>query len=646
MTAAMLALALVPVAAQETALRLEATGRSALDAGDYSAAVEAFRSALSLNPSYLRAHHGMAEAYYWLGEYDQATRSVDAALRLSASDPEVLSLSGRIAIGRGDLAAATGAFESALGIEPNNVNATIGMAELALARGRGSEAAAQLERALRLNPEHRKALLSLVLVAEYEGDRGRAVEYLRVAAAAHRDAPEVHVLSAEYHLRAGDFPAAERSARMASALDPNNLAAMRLRARLAVLQNRAEEALAVTGELLTRDRRDPEAWYFRAVASLEIGNVMQAVQSIRTSLLIDPDSGHLRAWAEWLALSDLPLDDSVRAELSAYRARVAADFSASFRYARALSEYRRALQLTPLDPELRRTYAELHRSHGNAATYVREIEIALENGLDRSSAGAMEVVRDSLVRSVAVRWGVDQFTVRRDRLRLGLYLLDRPGSDVSPGSEAALLSFVSQSMQGRDSVEVVSASVRSQAEAYRTARSQGVDYFVLFEFIGGDRVTVLDGEVAVGRTGAAVTTVRSIRTGPYHFESAVDAFVADVDRLLPIYGSLVIRRGSAVVLDRGRRDGVEVGQAFVVVRRGAPLTAADRIGMIYDAAAELGSVTITAVDDLVSEGRLTVAGISDLVRVGDRALRESDAPAGSAPAGLVPVLYERIRQLR
>ena len=640
----------ISLVAQSRAIELTHDGDEALAFGRYYEAVEAYRGALDENPNSLQAVVGLAEAYYQLGEYDQAERYVDRAERLARTNTQVINLSGSIAIGRGDLAAAEASFARVQQLEPNNVDAAIGRAELALAQGRSVEAASRLERALQLNPDHRKALLSLILVYEYLGEDEIAQRYLELALSVHRDRPEVHVLAAEYYARAGDSEAASRSARTAQAIDPSNRAARTIRAELAIAQESYLEAATIAEELIGDERSDVRAWYLRAVARYRLGELDTALTSIRTALRAAPDNETLRIWAEWVATRELDLEHPVRRELASARADDAARLERGFRYDRALKAYRRALRLAPLDLDLRRSYAELFRRMGYNASYLQELRVIRENGevteeLDR----IVEVYENALSGSVSARWGIDQFTIDRGRTPVGLFLV---GLDGYAELDDAVLDYVGRTLGGLERVTVSHAQrADGYATAFSVARSHDVDFFIQVTVALTDRLSAIAGDVHVGRTGARATRVGSVRTGPDHSAAAVDAFADEVARAVPVRGAIVRRRGDRVVVDLGTRDGLRPGSEFLVLRGGDVTIASDEPSLLYRRDRVIGTVTITAVDDLIAEGTLEASGVVGLVGAGDVVVpvvaeSESETDAETASDDLFPVLYARVRALR
>jgi len=505
----------------------------------------------------------------------------------------------------------------------------------------------RLERALRLSPDQRKALLSLILIYEHLGEDEIAREYLDIARSVHRGRAEVHILAAEYFVRSGDYEEAALAARTAQAIAPMNRSATRIRAEIALLLESHLETATIAEELIAEDRQDARAWYLRAVAKQRMGEIEDAMTSIRTALRIAPDDETLRIWAEWLAMNEFALESDPRASLAGTRAVEAAALERSFRYERAMKTYRRALQLSPLDTSLRRRYAELFRKMGYGASYLQELRVLQSNGItDPEIERSIEVYENALSSSVAARWDIDQFTIDRDRTPISISMVSL---EAYPQSDQAVLDFIGRTIQGLETVDVVHAApVSSYSETFSAARTHGADYFLQLAVATTEDVLTIAADIHVGRTGVRVQRLSIVRSGPDHAAEATDAFAEALVGLLPVRGEIIDRRGRSVVIDLGSRHGIEVGDEFDVVTSAGLTVAPDELRYLYTPDHVVATIAITAVDDLVAEGTLTLGGVLDSVRTGDKVIAVTDEEEQGALGSrdLFPLLYDRVRRLR
>ncbi|MBU8912521.1 MAG: tetratricopeptide repeat protein [Spirochaetales bacterium] len=644
----MVGLSITGVVGAQTVWELQTAGLEALAGGDYYTAIEAFGSALQINPQDLGSTVGMAESYYWLGEYDQAQGLASRALSLSRRDPEVLTLNGRISIGSGDLDAALDYFNSAIAVEPNNVEAEIGLAELALAEGRNLDATLSLERLLRIHPEHQKALLSLVLVYEQAGDFETAERYLDIALQTHGNAPETHILAAEYDLRRGNNDAAAAHARTAQALDAHSTSAARIRATVALLDERYIEAIATAEELLRGERTDASVWFLRGQALVGAERIEEAMDSFRTALRYKPDDEIIRLVAENIAMREYPMEAPIRSEFAAYAAERADYFADGYLYSKALSSYRRALRLTPFDVSLRLSYAELHRTLGHTATFLQELAVLTDAGqgtpeIDRR----ISVYENALSESVAFQWAIDQFTLSKSKTSIAVFLAGGSTPLTHPLSERELLKSITTNLESLERVDVRESSVSSDfPDAFARARSEDVDFFILLWLTDSPRSFGLDATVHVGRTGVAVTSISIARVGPTRVIDTLDAFSRRVAGMFPFQTTIIRRRGDLVLIDAGLRDGIAEGAELTVLAPEAIIVAAGAIEYSYDAESVLGSIKITRRDDLISEGIISVDGLVDAIVVGDTAVMPGETVLERSSGALYPLLYDRVRALR
>jgi hypothetical protein len=370
--------------------------------------------------------------------------------------------------------------------------------------------------------------------------------------------------------------------------------------------------------------------------------------AFRSALRFSPDNETIRLVAEETALREYPMDAPVRADLAAFVADKADRLAREFQYRKALAFYQRALRLTPFDNQLRRDYAELHRTMGNSATYLSELKVIADSGETSADLQTrIAVFENTLSNSVASRWGIDQFTIRRNRTAISIYLVSGAEPTEYPLSGEPLLAALSRTVESLPRVAVTgTAVVQDYAEAFSRARSEDVTFFVLLRFETAPRTFGVRGSLYVARTGTPVASLSAVRTGPDRISDVMVAVSRRVEALFPLRTALIARRGMRVVVDAGLRDGLEEGAELQVVPASTLLVEPGALGYGYDAADVLGSITVSMLDDLIAEGVLSVRGLTDAVVVGDLAVLPGEQISERAGETLYPLLYDRVRALR
>ena len=214
-------------------------GQIALLRRDYDSAIDAFTRALAAEPGASRIHYPLAQALRAVHRNDEAR--VHLAMRgdntPSILDPQIesldaLKIGSRIhfinamkAIREKDYAAASEGFAQGLAIEPDNVHARISYARSLYLSGDKEGARKALEDALAREPENSLCLFLLGVLAQEEGDAGKAADYYRSAIRFTPDHPGAQQYLADQYYRQGDYKAAAQHYAGSISGEPENLVA-------------------------------------------------------------------------------------------------------------------------------------------------------------------------------------------------------------------------------------------------------------------------------------------------------------------------------------------------------------------------------------------------------------------------------------
>jgi len=620
-----------PLWSQAEIQELYRRGAAAQDRGDFFTALELYRTALEANPSYLEPLQGTASCYFALGEYDEALNYIDRARRYASENIDLINLEGRILLGLGRFDEAQNRFASVLVREPHNVHAQFGMAEREIADGKIQNAAARFREALRISPENRRALLSLVLLYDEIGNDAAAENYITQALYFYSNVAQVRWIAARHYRSLGEIDMAWDHARAAHELDPESLDAGLLYAEISRERGEAELALSVLESLLKSHRDSSLLWYQLGMAYRRLGKIDPALQSFSTSLSMRSGDDAVRIALENTLLEATELEDQRRKRYADYHVELAAEYESRNMLLKASQEYRRGLQINPYSVTARLGLSELWQRSGYMGQYQEELLLLKQEGyVSTSLTDSLEMIAPMMENSVSRRWKVEQFNLPRQEYKLGLFFL--PESTFHPGIEEDFLVYMKDLVQGEErlSITVTRERVTGFAEAFRLARQQGTDYFLMIRLHESERIITLQNRFYLSETGTLLSEWTVFRTGNHRIPEAFRRTVSDIgSRLIP-YGRLLERRFNQGLVDLGKADGVKPGDRFTIVRSGRWRYPKDGFGFSYDPGDVVGEFLITAVDDLVSEGLVERKGFFDMVNQGDMLFPVS-APDSSAP---------------
>jgi len=642
----------LPLAADPVRLREE--GKSFQDREDWYRAIESYQEALRENPSYNLVYEGLAECFYALGEYEQALDQVIKAESYKKNDPVLLNLQAFILVGLGSLDEASAIFSRVLASWPNDISARFGIAEIDISAGRVSAASSQYLDALRRFPDNRKALLSLALVSKESGNNAAARDYLTKAMQYHGDNPQVFFYAAYLASLDGQHGEAEGRVRTALSMKPDYDDARELLATILYRTGRYNEVLDICDARIAADRNHASAWYLRALSLEKLRRYEEAIKSAQTGLQIAGDDDILRSLMEGIIIRELPLEDRRRASWASPHIEKARRFEQANMADQALYEYRRALKVNPYDVQSRQAYAKLLLSRGYPGRYVEQLEFVQSLGKSTNAINdAVESYNKLLVNSLPAKWKVDPLSLDKAHTSVGLYFQNDPANILHPDSERIATSMLAEvfGYDLRFAVSARDAPAASYSEAFRTSREKGEDYFGLVKFRENDRDMQLTVELYVSKTGSRADSYTVFRTGNDRFPNSLRRLVQTMATALPVRGAVINRFQADAVIDLGKSDSVTAGQIFDVLPKSAVTVKNEGIGLQYDPAAVLGTFTLSAVDEDISQGKLERNGFYDRINAGDAVLpkpKEEPKPAlkNEAVVRNAPALLSLLRKIR
>ena len=621
---------------------LYAQGRSAMMAENWYAAVESFLEVLRLNSAHAGASAGLAECYYALSEFDQALIWVRRARTLARGNLSLANLEASTLIALGRLNEAQDIINEILRREPHNREALFVAAELDIARGRAGDAVRRYREAARRFPDDRRVLVSLALVLGSMGDMDSARAYIDRALRQHAGDFRVYYYAAYLASRAGRITEGIEYAETALHFRPGFNPARSLLASLRFRAGQYEEAARLADQLIAVRRTDSQAWYLKGIAYTRMGRYAEAQALLSTAADIDPHNEFIRAALEELLINHTRLEDPVRIRWAAWHFNRAREFRNRNLIDQALFQYRRGLRLNPYAFE-RREYAELLRLQGFPARFLEELRFMQDLGMgDTALNDAVEAFNALLVSALFRRWGVDPILISQPHWRIAVFSLTNQSTfhHVDAGSGAA--SFIQDILvHERNISPIMEVALRqpSFAAAFRSARDVGADYFLLVSVSENERDISITGELFVTRTGARAATFNSFRTGPDRLRDASRGIVNQLSSAMPFRAELVSRQHNQGLINKGRADGVRVGDEFDIVQRGRAELLNEGIGLVYAPDDVVGRLIIETADEEVAAGRMIRHGFFDRITPGDEIFLAPANPDTVTVQGLGPPVH-------
>ncbi|MBQ0052246.1 MAG: tetratricopeptide repeat protein [Treponema sp.] len=623
-----------------SALKLYQRGLEKQEIEDFYGASEDFQQALQLNQSYGAAWFHLSEVTYSLGDYNLALTYLESADKCAKNRTDIQNLKGLCLISLGRFDEAKTVFSDILKVYPNDIDARFGLAELDLYSGSFIGAKNQYEAALKRQVNNRKALLSLALISAETEKNDVAKKYIDQALKFHSADPEVHYLAGYLEAKNGNLKEAERRIRSAIQIKPDWEKAYNLLASVLYAQKKYDEVIDISDYLISKDRENSQSWYMKGLSQYRKNDIEAAIETWADGIEINIHDEVMRSALELLAMKNLPVEDSRRAEWADYHSKKGREYAKTFMGEEARYEYQRALRLNPFDSKARSEFAELLTRQGlnenylNQLKFIKNSKTQAENAKTEGKLNSAEETRvndtieayDALMKySLSAKWNVDPFYLDKTRWHLGIFYTKSKVQLVHSDAEEITASMAADVFTGivATSVVVENKAVSGYGEAYRIARKNGLDYFIIISIDETDREIAIDSVVYSGRTGTETARFNSFRTGNQRFASVLRSFRRDILDILPVKGKIIDKTVNEVLVDLGAVEGMKKDAVLDVVKVGKIRTADKGLGIVYDEKDLLGKITLSRAGEEISQGTLEQNGFYDRVNIGDEVLIRS-----------------------
>ena len=641
----------------KSAVELYNSARKFQEQDDYFLALELYKEALDLNPQYGDAWYNLAQCSYCLGNYDLAISYAENAALYSPNMSDIQNLRGMALVSLGRFDEAKEVFNSVLEKFPNDINSRFGLAELNLYEGKISGAQGLYEEALRRDSTNSKALLSLALISSENGNYNAAENYLNQAFLYHSGDPQVHYLSAYLASRNGNLKDAELRAKSAVLVDGNYDKAYALLAQILYAEKRYADVIDFCEYRISKNRNLSDAWHLLGLAQEKLNKKDDAILSFEAGLSVNPEDEVLRLALEQLVSSYVDLEDERRNDWASYHAQKALEYEKIYDGPSERFEYQKALSIAPYNLEFRQSFADLLERENLYESYLEQLKFikesknssfaaATENQIQRDenspsvssvkksaaeikNADVMEALESMLKNNLSAKWSVQPFYLDKCRWKIGIYFKERPVQFLHAGLEEIIAKSTKDIFEGipQTSVDVKSDAVSGYGEAFKAARKNHQDYFVILNCQETERSFEINAEIYSARTGTLTSSLHIYRTGNNKVAKSLRYFRQSILGMLPIRGKILKNSSGTLLIDLGKNDGISLNAEFDVVKKGSILTNDKGPGIFYKDSDLLGKFIVKNVNEELSEGEYTKKGFYDTMNIGDEVVlvRQNDS---------------------
>jgi tetratricopeptide (TPR) repeat protein len=245
---------------------------------------------------------------------DDALRDVDAHLKDNPDDANSWNTKGVIHAQKGEWGEALRSIDHALRLDPELVPAHSNRGRILLAIGpeKASEALKSFNKVRELQPENMDVFRDLARALHVLGKPEEELNcYMRISESS-RDEWEVWLRMGDLQLELGDFTAADSSYKTALGIKEDLVPALIRKAIALAFKEQFKDALKSVGEATKLEPENPEAWLILGDVNLRAGKHKSALKALEKASELDPANANVENTLGMVAYKDGKLDDAVK----------------------------------------------------------------------------------------------------------------------------------------------------------------------------------------------------------------------------------------------------------------------------------------------------------------------------------------------
>lgn len=629
----------LPLYSQSDVFRMNEEANMLLLEGSYYKAIEEYRAVLEINPNDVNSIKGLAEAFYYLGELDEAYTQIKKAIIYDKTNITLLGIDAKILIAMGQIEEAKKIFEEINRREPNNIAAYFGFAEIALVTGKYSESTGNYLDILSISPGNKKALLSLLLISDYQSKHEDSEKYLKEALRLYGGDSFVLYIAAMHYLQVGNLNEAEKMIKRSIASDPSFIDSSILYIKLLLFK----EDYSLIPDILSPfadEKNNSSVSYSLGKAYEKMGDFPLALRFYADSFKITPDDEISRFALENLIRKTTRFNDPLRSRYAEYYFARAKNLEEKNYSVKALNLCRRGLLIDPYSVTGRFQYANLFAENEFREKYLSELKILPEEEKKKQYLSDLIEIQESLSQNtVSSEWDIDQFLVQKDSYGINLFYFNSFDT-LHPSGEEEISQIFRDIVNHTETIFIKNKNFKidSFSKAFSFSRSkEGIcDYFIILNTKETEREFSVSASLYSSYTGTLVKEYVVNTTGNNKIWEALNNLALDLYSNTQKKGHIMRIDFDRGVINLGKFDGLKEGDAFTIIKKGEFVPSRSYIGGTYLKDDELGTFNITAVDENISEGIIKNKDIFNLINFGDIVvqIQESEKDEKGSPEAI------------
>ena len=257
----------------------------------YDKAIEAYTSAIALDPNYAYAYSNRGGAYYEQGQYDKAIEDCNKAIALDPKNANAYNNRGIVYAGKGQYDRAIEDYNKAIAINPNLTQAYNNRGITYAGKGQYDRAIEDFNKAIALDPNDAYAYVGRGFAYAEKGQYDRAIEDYNRAITINPNYAEAYYNRGNAYADKGQPDRAIEDYNKAISLNPNDAAAYTVRGLAYDDKGQHDRAIEDYNKAIALDPNYAYAYNNRGNAYYKIGNMGRAISDFQKGCDMGDENG-------------------------------------------------------------------------------------------------------------------------------------------------------------------------------------------------------------------------------------------------------------------------------------------------------------------------------------------------------------------
>jgi len=257
--------------------------------GNVERATQEWLQAVKLAPAMIEAQLALAQVARTRGDRQLLRSTAEAVIRNAPSDPRGYIL--RAESEADHPATAQADLNKAIEIAPRSPAGFAALGNFLRSQGKNDEARKYYEQALDRDPSAIEPLTGVVSILMHQNQSAKALERVQAQAAKIPNDDALYVLQGGLQVANKDLASAKTSLQKAMQLNPANLDAVILLAKVEMARGEVEQALATAYQSIDKNPRNVTAYFFAGTMEELRGRPQRAEEVYRKALQVDSNYG-------------------------------------------------------------------------------------------------------------------------------------------------------------------------------------------------------------------------------------------------------------------------------------------------------------------------------------------------------------------